>query len=713
MATLQKIRSQAVLLLIVVGVALFAFIIGDFLTSGSSILRQSQETIADIDGSPLNYKEYDARILEMEEVYKMQTGQNNLQADIMHQIRESVFETIVRERLLDEQAEDLGVSVTAKELYDMVNGQNVHYMVQQMPFFQNPETKRFDRSMMMNFLRTIQQEDFSMYSAEAQEQIKQMKNYWLFWENNLKYVRLDEKMANLITKAVGANSLDAKDEFEAARRSVDFEYASKSYASMPDSIFKVSLKELSRRYEEQKERFKQEPYRSAAYVVVDILPSQEDNEAIKARIEKTATEFSTEDNIAATVNSESDIPYMDCYIANSQFSGNLKDFVQQAAVGEVKGPYFEDNAWIMLRMVDKINRADSVKARQIFISNTNDRKASEQLTDSLLNVLRKGEDFAVLAGQYSQDQTANDGGEMGWFREIDAYSGIGPEFAEACFTASKNQLLSVRSKFGWHIVQVLDKTNAVEKSKVAQLYLSVTPSSKTYSAEYNKLNKLLADNPKAEDFLAAAREAGLQVSNAAVVKSSDNTIGNVPDMRQAVRFVYNNKLGAVSTVLENSNNQFMVIAVTGVHDNDYLTLDQVRDELSREIINEKKSVSIIASLQMNENTGLSELAKANAMQTDTVRLVNFSMRRITGLGEEPALLAAVMNAAKGELSKPLAGKNAVYVFRVIGQVEPETEFDATAEKINLDMNSNYRLAYQAYEALRAAKEVEDNRIRFY
>lgn len=713
MATLQKIRSQAVLLLIVVGVALFAFIIGDFLTSGSSILRQSQETIAEIDGSPLNYKEYDARILEMEEVYKMQTGQNNLQADIMHQIRESVFETIVRERLLDDQAEDLGVSVTAKELYDMVNGQNVHYMVQQMPFFQNPETRRFDRSMMMNFLRTIQQEDLSMYSAEAQEQIKQMKNYWLFWENNLKYVRLDEKMANIITKAVGANSLDAKDEFEAGRRSVDFEYASISYASVPDSSFKVSLKELSRCYEEQKERFKQEPYRSAAYVVVDILPSQEDNEAIKARIEKLATEFSTAENIAATVNSESDIPYVDCFIANSQFSGNLKDFVQEAAIGEVKGPYFEDNAWIMLRMMDKISRADSVKARQIFITNANDRKAAEQLADSLLNVLRKGEDFAALAGQYSQDQTANDGGEMGWFREVDAYSGIGPEFAEACFTASKNQLLSVRSKFGWHVVQIQDITKAVDKSKVAQLYFSVTPSSKTYSTEYNKLSKLLAENSKAEDFMEAAREAGYQVSSSAVVKSTDNTIGNVPEMRQAVRYVFNNKLGDVSTVFENSNNQFLVVAVTGVHDNEYLSLDEVRDELGREIINEKKAASIIASLQINENAVLSELAKSHSMQTDTVHLVNFSMRRITGLGEEPALLAAVMNAAKGELSKPLAGKNAVYVFRVLSQVEPENEFDVAAEKRNLDMNNNYRLTYQAYEALRAAMEVEDNRIRFY
>lgn len=223
----------------------------------------------------------------------------------------------------------------------------------------------------------------------------------------------------------------------------------------------------------------------------------------------------------------------------------------------------------------------------------------------------------------------------------------------------------------------------------------------------------MAGNSKAEDFMLAAREAGYQVSNAAVVKSTDNTIGNVPEMRQAVRFVFNNKLGDVSTVLENSNNQFVVVAVTGIYDNKYLSLDQVRDELSREIINEKKAASIIASLQVDDNTVLSDLAKSHSMQTDTVRLVNFSMRRITGLGEEPALLAAVMSAAKGELSQPVAGKNAVYVFRVLSQVEPEIEFDVVAEKRNQDMNNNYRLTYQAYQALRDAAKVEDNRIRFY
>ncbi|MDD4923095.1 MAG: SurA N-terminal domain-containing protein, partial [Bacteroidales bacterium] len=213
MATLQKIRNKAGLLALIIGFALFAFIIGDFLNSGSSLFRQSQEKIAKIGDSSLDYKEYEARITEMQEVYKIQTGQNNLEDAVVGQIRESVYEAVVRERLLDEQAALLGLTVTGKEIFSMINGVNVHPMIQQLPIFQNQQTGGFDRNMMMNFLQTIQKEDLSQYPAEAQEQIEKLKKYWMFWENNLKYTRLEEKINALLVKSVQANSLDAKAAF--------------------------------------------------------------------------------------------------------------------------------------------------------------------------------------------------------------------------------------------------------------------------------------------------------------------------------------------------------------------------------------------------------------------------------------------------------------------------------------------------------------------
>lgn len=710
MATLQKIRNQAALLLIVVGVALFAFIIGDFLTSGSSIFQQSRENIAVINGESLNYKEYESRILELEDVYKMQTGQTNLQDEMINQIRESVFQTIVREKLLDETAQKLGIAVSDKELFDMVNGENVHYMVQQMPFFQNPETGAFDRNVMMNFLRTIQQDDLSMYGAEAQEQIMSMKRYWLFWENNLKYTRLEEKIMNLTSSSMKANSLDAKAAFDARQTSVDFAYAFKPYSALPDSAYRVSKSAVLKRYKATKERFKQEPYRSAQYIVVDVTPSEDDNASVKADMDKVAEEFRTTSDVASVVGFKSDVPFVDCFVANSLLSETEKDFVETAAIGDAQGPYFEDNVWMMVRLLDKVKASDSVKVRQIYLQDVNG--SAQHRADSLLQLIRKGADFEALAAEFSQDQSAASGGEMGWFREIDAINGMGKDFVTACFAAKKGQSFIVKSKHGLHVVQLMDKTAPVAKSKIAQLYMAVTPSSRTYSAAYNQLNRVIADNSEVESFVKAAQEAGYQVQNAPMIRVTDYTIGNVPQMRQAVRFVFNNKEGAISTVMENNANQFMVVAVTGIYDEEYKTMESVQSQLIRELINEQKAAAIMADLK-TDAADIATIAQDNAMRSDTIRLVNFGTRRITGLGEEPALLSAVMQASSNEISKPVAGKNGVYVFNVISQIVAEAAYNEATEKSNLDMTTSYRIMYQLFDAMKNEAEIEDTRVRFY
>ncbi len=710
MAALQNIRKHSVVLLIVIGVALFAFIIGDFLTSGSTLFQQSQENIASINGKKLNFREYERRIQEMEDVYKMQTGQSSLNEEMTNQIRESVYETIVRETLLDEQAASLGVTVTNEELFDMVNGENVHYLVQQMPFFQNPQTGAFDRSVMMNFLRTIQMDDLSAYPADAQAQISQMKNFWLFWENNLKYARLEEKISNILLKAVTANTIDAQAAFDARHRSVNVAYAFKPYSALPDSAFKVSASEAKSLYKATKEEFRQLPSRAARYVVVDILPSQEDNDIVKADIESLAEKFRTDADPAALVNANSENKYLDCYLANTLYTGVLGDFAKTAKVNAVEGPIFEENNWIMLRKMAEITRPDSVKVSQIYISDKGE--AGNHLADSLMNVLKnKKGNFEELAAAYSQDQTAAQGGDMGWFREVDAFSGMGAEFTEACFTARKNAYYKVASNYGVHIIKVTDMTKPVKKSKIAQLVMAVTPSSKTFSAAYNKLNQVVAANQETASFVEAARKAGYTVQYAPMVYENDYTIGNVPSMRQAVRFVYNNNAGDVSTIFENSNNQYMVVAIESINDDDYRSFESVQAQLARELMNEQKAAAIISDLKLG--TDVKTIAAENGMRNDTIDLLSFSARRITGLGDEPALLAAVLAAPMNEISEPVAGNNGVYVFTVFSDVVSDAAVNLETEKVALSANDSYRVMYQAMQAVRDAADIDDSRIRFY
>lgn len=704
MATLQKIRNKAGLLALIIGFALFAFIIGDFLNSGSSLFRQSQQNIAKIGGSSLDYKDYEARISEMEEVYKIQTGQNNLDDAIVGQIRESVYETIVRERLLDEQAEMLGVTVTGKEIFSMINGANVHPMIQQLPIFQNPQTGGFDRTIMMNFLQTIQKEDLSQYPADAQEQIKKLKGYWMFWENNLKYTRLEEKINTLLAKAVQANSLDAKSLFADRTTSVDFEYVFKPYTALADSLFKVSDGDIKKRYNEEKERFVQKPYRSAKYVAVNIAPSKEDFKSIETNIHKIESEFAQTADIENFVNENSDNSYMDCYIANRSFPTAVKSFVQASGSGAFLQPVYSEGAFVMARLIDKTVAPDSVRARQIVLG-PNDQK----LADSLVAVIHKGGDFAQLAARYSK---SGGNAEMGWFREADAIS-LGSNFVRSCFGASLNSAFSVKTKNSLSVVEVTAKTTPVAKSKVAMVYMKVTPSQQSISNTYNKLNRIVAQNQDAESFFAAAEKAGYDVQQAQSVHSTDNTLAQIPQMRQAVRFIFNNKVGKVSSILENQNNQFVVVGVTEINDGDYQSVESVKSVLQRELVNELKAKKMTEDLKARNATSLAALGQSTGLKVDTARFVNFSINRITGIGNEPTLVAAATSATPQKISEPVKGLNGVYVFQVASKTKSQEVFNLAQEKASWNASNMYRIMYQSFEAVRKATKIKDSRIRFY
>jgi len=704
MATLQKIRNKAGLLALIIGFALFAFIIGDFLNSGTSLFRQSQENIAKIGDSSLDYKDYEARIAEMEEVYKIQTGQNNLDDAIVGQIRESVYETIVRERLLDEQAELLGVTVTGKEIFSMINGANVHPMIQQLPIFQNPQTGGFDRTIMMNFLQTIQKEDLSQYPADAQEQITKLKGYWMFWENNLKYTRLEEKINTMLAKAIQANSLDAKALFADRSTSVDFEYVFQPYTALSDSLFKVSSGDIKKRYNEEKERFVQKPYRSAKYVAVNIAPSKEDFKTIETNIHKIESEFAQTADIENFVNDNSDNSYMDCYIANRSFPTTVKSFVQTSGNGAFLKPVYNEGAFVMARLIDKTVAPDSVSARQIVLG-PNDQK----LADSLVAVLHQGGNFAQLAAKYSK---SGGNAEMGWFREADAIS-LGSNFVRSCFGATLNSAFSVKTKNSLSIVEVTAKTTPVAKSKVAMVYMAVTPSQQSISNTYNKLNRIVAQNQDAESFFAAAEKAGYEVQQAQSVHSTDNTLAQIPQMRQAIRFIFNNKVGKVSSILENQSNQFVVVGVTEVNDGEYQSVESVKTVLQRELVNELKAKKMAEDLKAKNATSLAALGQSTGLKVDTARFVNFSINRITGVGNEPTLVAAATAATPQKISEPVKGLNGVYVFQVASKTKSQEVFNLAQEKASWNASNMYRIMYQSFEAVRKATKIKDSRIRFY
>lgn len=710
MATLEKIRNKAGLLIIVVGVALFAFIIGDFLNSGSTYFRQNHEKIASVDGEVITIQEYQARIDEMSEVYKMQTGNSNLSEEIVTNIRESVFSSMVQEMVLGVTAEKLGLEVSAEELFDMVQGENISPVIRQMPMFQNG-VGQFDKTALLNFLKAIDDDHIASYPADQQMQLLQMRNYWLFWEKSIKNQRLEEKYSTLLTKAISANKLEAEDNFKATSETSDIAYAMQNYASIPDSTVQVTKGEVEKLYNQRKESFKQAESKVLSYITVDIVPSAEDFAKVQADIEGLRAEFEASANVADLVNENSDIPYTDAFFSGNALVGEVKRLAETFEVGEVDGPRFADNKYSMFKLVDKTTAPDSVKVSHIMLGGMSDARIAT-LTDSLIGLLKAGANFEDIAREYSMDQAAQMGGELGWMTEVDALRGISEDFKNAVFSANLNELNTVKSMYGTHIVKVTEKTSNVQKYKIANIEMTVSPSSETYSNLYNNLNQYLSANNAQAKFEEGAQEAGFSLVKDATVTKSDQTLGFLPSSRQVVRWAFETDKGKVSDIFE-CDDKFIAAVMKGTIPEGYRSVASVTPQLESELRAKKKGELIAQDLKAKNLTSVSAYAQAMNSKVDSVKFVGFNTSRISGIGVEPKLNAVASFSPQGQVSQPIAGNNGVYVLEVTGKDKNDHAYDEAEQLNTINSTNSYRYGFSAVRALVDQAKVVDNRIRFY
>lgn len=711
MATLEKIRNQAGLLVIVVGLALFAFIIGDFLNSGSSYFRQNQDQVANVNGTPINIMEYQNRIDEMLNIYKMQSQTSTVPEEVNAQIRQSVYDAMVQEIVMKEALGELGLQVTPDELFDMVQGDNISPMIQQFPLFMDPQTGAYSRTRALEVLKTI--ENIESVPVENRAEVEQVRQYWLFWERNMKMQRLQDKYSALLTKAIVANSLDARDAFDNTQNNSDIVYAMQSYNSISDSIINVSDSDIKKLYNQRKEQYKQKEMRVLDYIAVDIRPSQDDYEAVRKDLEDARTELLTTTNVADVVNEYSETQFVDAYVSEKSMDPNMVIFVTSAEVGDIEGPVFSNESFRVMKLLDKKVAADSVKVSQIYLATqNNDADRVAELADSLLTVLKSGGNFEEIAMQYSMDQTGANGGEFGWFTEPAALSVLGEDFRNTIFEAQINNPVILKSSFGTHIIKVTERTQDVPKYKLAFITQSVTPSSKTQSDLYNTLNQFIANNNTSEKMTEAASEAGYAFVANVRIATSDQNLGSVADARQVVRWAFEGtKKDEVSKIFESKNN-FVVAIRKEVLPEGYQSIQTVAPSLAMELRAKKKGEEIVKQLTEKNLTTLDAYAQAMNSNVDTVRFVNMATSRIAGIGLEPVLNAEIAFASVNQLSRPIAGNNGVYVFNVFNRMQDQGTYDEKTQIQTLESSTSYRIGYMATQALTEKAEIEDNRIRF-
>ncbi|WP_243349339.1 peptidylprolyl isomerase [Parabacteroides sp. FAFU027] len=711
MATLERIRSRAGLIVGVIGLALFAFIIGDFLNSGQTFFRQSKDKVVVVNGKSFSSNEFQSRIEELTTVYKMETGQSTLPEEYVSNIRESVYESLVRETLINEHATAVGLSVSSEEMFDMIQGEHISPMIQRLRIFANPQTGMFDKAALLNFLKVINDDNKDKYKGEQAEQIQELKKYWAYWQKTIKQQRLEEKYSMLLAKSVAPNTLEAKNAFEGGKKSVDFLYAMKPYFSIPDSSIQVTESELKALYDKRKESFKQDETRAVKYIAVKVAPSKDDFKEVETKINAVKQEFSTTTSVSDVVNENSDVQYVDAFMPVRTLPENVKAFVNGGSDGQVMGPYLNGNSYMMHRIVAKSVSPDSVKARHILLQITDEAKTN-QLADSIMNVLKNGGDFNALSAKFSIAQNARQGGDFGWFNEEIAVKSMGAEFKDACFSTPVNGYTKVKTMYGIDVIQVTEKTAAIQKVKLASIINEVIPSKKTTGSLYGKLSQYIINNNSSSAFAENAPKSGYVVLDNKVVGQNDYNLGEVRNARQIVHWIFQASKGDVSNIFE-VGSYLVAAAVDGIVKKGYSPLEVVKDRLKAEILADKKGDKIIADLKAKNINSLAGYAQAFGSRLDTAKFVSFNTARITGIGDEPALCGIAPYTAKGKLTGPIKGKSGVYVITVTNETVGNQKFDAKAEIKNLQGNYMYRLMYQMMETLKKGADIEDNRIRFY
>lgn len=712
MATLQKIRSKGPLLVIVIGLALFAFIAGD----AWKVLQphQGKQDVGEVNGEVLSAQDYQKMVDELSEVIKLTNGLNSLTEDQLNNVKDQVWQSYVNNKLIAEQAEKLGLKVTDAEIQSIID-QGTHPLLMQTPF-RNPQTGVFDKDMLKKFLVDYANLNASQMPAQYVEYYQKMGAFWQFVEKTLAQSTLAEKYQNLVTKSLISNPVAAEDAFNSRTEQSDLLLAGIPYSSINDSTVQVSDSEIKDRYNEKKEQFKQlVETRDIRYIDVKVVPSDADRKAV----EKEVTEYSNQ--LASTTadfgtfvrSTGSSVNYSDVPVSKSVFPADVASRLDSTNVNEVYGPYYNqtDDSFNAFKLLAKVSSPDSIQFRQIQVYADTEEK-TKTLADSIYNALKGGADFAAVAKIYGQTGEATWVNAQSWEgSELDADNS---KFINTLLNQPVNELANLNMGQANLILQVMNKKSMQTKYKVAVVKREVEFSKETYNAAYNKFSQFVAQNTTIDSMVKNAEESGYTLMPRTDLSSAEHYVGGVRSTREALKWIFAAKPGEVSPLYEcGENDHLMVVALDKIHEAGYRDINSVAEMLRAEIRRDKKAEKIME--EMKKYNSIAQVKGMKDAVSDSVKHVTFSAPAYISVtrSSEPVIGAVAAKTAANKVSAPIKGNGGVYMIQVYAKEKGSEKFDAKQEETTLT-NMAVRIAgNQLINDLYQKAKVVDQRYLFF
>lgn len=712
MATLQKIRSKGPLLVIAVGVALFAFIAGD---AWQVIQPHQSQDVGEINGETLSAQDYQTLVEEYMEVIKFSSGVNALNDAQSDQLKDEVWQTYVNNKLIENEAEKLGLTVPNEEVQAIIDA-GVHPLLQQTPF-RNPNTGAFDKDVLKQFLVEYSKMNLAQLPSQYAEYYGSMYNYWRFVEKTLIQSRLQEKYMALISNSLMSNPVEAEQAFAAKNNQSNLLLAAVPYTAVADSLVPVTEADLRAAYDGKKEQYRQYvETRNIKYIDVQVTASQEDRDALQQEMEEYTAQLAnaTGDYTTLVRSTGSTVPYVDLFYTTRTLPADVVARLDSVGVGDVFGPYYyaTDNTLNSFKKLAKASMADSIEFRQIQVVEA-DAEKTKLLADSIFNAIKGGADFAEVAQKYGQT------GEPTWISSANyegaQIDGDNMKYIGAITTLGKGELVNLNLSQANVIMQVTDKKAVKDKYKVAIVKRTVDFSKETYSKAYNEFSAFIATNNTLEKMVANAEDAGYRLLDRNDLTSAEHGIGGIRDTKDALRWVFDAKPGEVSSLYEcGESDHLLMVGLESIVPEGYRPLTLVQDQLRFEVLRDKKAEKIMADMKAAGAASFDQYKNlANAVE-DSVKLVTFGAAAYVPAlrSSEPLVSAYASVGEMNQLSTPIKGNGGVFVLQTYAQEKLDNAYNQEDEEAAL-VGLYSRMASQFLNDLYLKADVKDTRYLFF
>ncbi len=696
MAVLGKIRDRGLLLIFVVGGALVAFILTEFINSRSSGTIE-EGTVGSIYGEDIMPNEFSEALTLIKNTQQYQNYQEGQQMSI-------AWDKLTQDKIINSITEDLGINVCSKEVYEFetgnINANNVspHFS----NIFINQETRQFDRNLVDNWIDN--------FDNLSRDQIA----FFLNVENEAIKTRFSQKYQNLIEKGMYTTTQEALKVLNSRDQNASVNYVSIPFSTIED--IEISEKEISEHYNNNLSDYQnEEETRNLEYVTFTVVPSSQDDVSVRDEMVSLSNQFKISENdelFAARYTSEviESFPYLNKEdVTDPKFTELLTK-----ELGAVSGPYKLTNGRYRLSKLSEIvERADSVQARHILLSSENfTSDSAKTILRNIKKQVKQGADFGLLAKQFSEDKGSSiKGGDLGWFTE----GQMVPEFNDACFSSKVGDLRIVSTQFGVHLIQTTGVSKLTKKYKIVHLDKDVLPSTETkdfYYAQANDFINSANNKPSDTSFSSFAESQNQLVREDVNVDNMKFNISALPNSREIVKWMFSANVSDISNSIYTCGDNYVVVSLSGINASGEKSLESVREQITQILQLDKKYESIKSKI--TEGSTLESIATLFSSELKTVEGVNFDNTNVNGLGNVTNFVGISNSIDLNKVSSVLRGNNAAYVLSVTSRFESKITEVKSSEKQEIQTSKSSGAFFNGVmKVLKEKANIVDERIRYY